>query len=138
MYLPKTAYFLCFCPYLSSTNEHVWGLSKDKLPLLHSVTTSVAKMPQHNSSGFCQECLHFYVVFRGQISQKGHLLPVYLFMSSESSPPIPSAMLSNPHHSTGTALITTTNDFQVFKCGCQLSYPVSLEPLCFCGSMTSS
>ena len=136
--MSKIAFSLGVFPPSFSISEHVWGLSKDKLPLLHSVTTSVAKMPQHNSSGFCQECLHFYVVFRGQISQKGHLLPVYLFMSSESSPPIPSAMLSNPHHSTGTALITTTNDFQVFKCGCQLSYPVSLEPLCFCGSMTSS
>ena len=33
---------------------------------------------------------------------------------------------------------TELNDFQVFKCGCQLSHPVSLEPLCFLGSMTSS
>ena len=36
-------------------------------------------------------------------------------MSSESLPPIPSAILLNPHHFTGAALIKTTNDFHKIK-----------------------
>lgn len=49
MYLPKTCLLLVFLPI---PFFHQWtcpGVSKDKLPLLHSVTTPDPKMPRHNS-----------------------------------------------------------------------------------------
>lgn len=45
----------CLPPF--SINERLWGFSKDRFPLLHSVTTSVPKTRQHSSSRFEQETL---------------------------------------------------------------------------------
>lgn len=56
--VPKIAFSLGVFPPSFSIREHAWGLSKDKLPL----STSVPKMPQHNSSGFCQECVSIFTL----------------------------------------------------------------------------